>query len=214
MEAHGWRLFVHPLFQAQLEKLATRVGKLASTDPAGYVSHPATKMLATINHYIRDAIPRDPNGAVGVVGLGEIVRVRERATRAARTAPAGPTQLAARRVVVLAHERVRELDGAILVVDDEKVIRDILADFLKEEGYVVHTVEDGSQAIEELRKASYNLVISDLKMPKMGGLELVQKIAEESIPVLTVSSDLSPSGRLCYVGCDYYQAGRIAGTKR
>ena len=74
----------------------------------------------------------------------------------------------------------------ILVVDDEKVIRDILADFLKEEGYVVHTVEDGAQAIEELRKASYNLVISDLKMPKMGGLELVQKIAEESIPVLTV----------------------------
>ena len=74
----------------------------------------------------------------------------------------------------------------ILVVDDEKVIRDILADFLKEEGYVVHTVEDGSQAIEELHKGSYNLVISDLKMPKMGGLELVQKIAEESLPVLTV----------------------------
>jgi len=56
-----------------------------------------------------------------VVGLGEIVRVRERATRAARTAPAGPTQLAARRVVVLAHERVRELDGAILVVDDQQL---------------------------------------------------------------------------------------------
>jgi toxin YhaV len=60
-EAYGWRLFLHPLFQAQLEKMATRVAKLASSDPAGYVSHPATKMLATINHYIRDAIPRDPN---------------------------------------------------------------------------------------------------------------------------------------------------------
>ena len=74
----------------------------------------------------------------------------------------------------------------ILVVDDERVIRDILADFLKEEGYVVNTVEDGSQAIEELHRASYNLVISDLKMPIMGGLELVQKIAEENLPVLTV----------------------------
>ena len=62
MEAHGWRLFVHPLFRAQLETLAKRVEKLASNDPDGYVSHPATKMLATINHYIRDAIPRDPNG--------------------------------------------------------------------------------------------------------------------------------------------------------
>jgi response regulator RpfG family c-di-GMP phosphodiesterase len=74
----------------------------------------------------------------------------------------------------------------ILVVDDEKVIRDILSDFLKEEGYTVATVEDGALAIEELRRSSYNLVISDLKMPNMGGLELVQKITEESIPVLTV----------------------------
>ena len=74
----------------------------------------------------------------------------------------------------------------ILVVDDEKVIRDILSDFLKEEGYSVTTVEDGSAAMEELHRASYNLVISDLKMPKMGGLELVQQITEESLPVLTV----------------------------
>jgi response regulator RpfG family c-di-GMP phosphodiesterase len=74
----------------------------------------------------------------------------------------------------------------ILVVDDEKVIREILSDFLKEEGYFVNTVEDGNAAIEELHRASYNLVISDLKMPKMGGLELVQKITEESLPVLTI----------------------------
>jgi response regulator RpfG family c-di-GMP phosphodiesterase len=74
----------------------------------------------------------------------------------------------------------------ILVVDDERVIRDILADFLKEEGYTVNTVEDGQQAIEELHRGSYNLVISDLKMPKMGGLELVQRIAEEGLQVLTV----------------------------
>jgi response regulator RpfG family c-di-GMP phosphodiesterase len=74
----------------------------------------------------------------------------------------------------------------ILVVDDEKVIREILSDFLKEEGYFVNTVEDGNAAIEELHRASYNLVISDLKMPRMGGLELVQKITEESLPVLTI----------------------------
>lgn len=61
MEAHGWRLFVHPLFHAQLESLTKRVGKLASADPIGYVSHPAAKMLATINHYVRDAVPRNPN---------------------------------------------------------------------------------------------------------------------------------------------------------
>ena len=62
MEAHGWRLFVHPLFQEQLEKLAKRVERLASRDPDGYVSHPAAKILTTIDHYMREAIPRDPNG--------------------------------------------------------------------------------------------------------------------------------------------------------
>ena len=61
MEAQGWRLFVHPLFQAQLEKLAKRVARLAATDPDGYASRPATKLLATINRHIREAIPRDPN---------------------------------------------------------------------------------------------------------------------------------------------------------
>jgi toxin YhaV len=62
MECRGWRLFVHPLFQAQLERLTKRVARLASRDPDGYASHPATRLLATIHHYIREAIPRDPNG--------------------------------------------------------------------------------------------------------------------------------------------------------
>jgi response regulator RpfG family c-di-GMP phosphodiesterase len=74
----------------------------------------------------------------------------------------------------------------ILVADDEKVIREILADFLSGEGYVVNTVEDGAAALLELKQRSYNLVISDLKMPNMNGLELIQRISEESLPVLTV----------------------------
>src|SRR5438128_1905492 len=64
----------------------------------------------------------------------------------------------------------------ILVVDDERVIREILSDFLSVEGYVVRTVEDGVEAIKELQRRSYNLVISDLKMPNMGGLELIERI--------------------------------------
>ena len=61
MESQGWRLFIHPLFEAQLQKLTKRVGRLASNDPRGYASRPASKILATINHYIRESIPRDPN---------------------------------------------------------------------------------------------------------------------------------------------------------
>jgi len=59
--APSWRLFVHPLLEGQLEKLTDRVERLATEDPRGYLSHPAAKVLATINHYMRDVIPRDPN---------------------------------------------------------------------------------------------------------------------------------------------------------
>jgi len=65
----------------------------------------------------------------------------------------------------------------VLVVDDEKFIRDILADFLSLEGYEVRTAQDGSAAITELRNAPYDLVITDLKMPKLGGLDLLKEIS-------------------------------------
>jgi response regulator RpfG family c-di-GMP phosphodiesterase len=81
---------------------------------------------------------------------------------------------------------VHEESPRVLVVDDEKVIREILSDFLTMEGYVVRTVEDGGAALAELGRRSYNLVISDLKMPGMGGLELLEKIAELKANVLTV----------------------------
>ena len=66
----------------------------------------------------------------------------------------------------------------VLIVDDEKFIRDILADFLGMEGYVVRTAEDGQAALSELNVAHYDLVISDLKMPRMGGIELLEQIGK------------------------------------
>lgn len=74
----------------------------------------------------------------------------------------------------------------ILVVDDERVIREILAEFLTLEGYSVHTVEDGEKALTELRLRPYDLVITDLKMPRVSGLQLLEKIAQENISVLTI----------------------------
>src|SRR6185436_17406 len=74
----------------------------------------------------------------------------------------------------------------ILVVDDEKFIRDIIADFLSMEGYVVRTAEDGAAAMEELRRARFDLVISDLKMPRMGGLELLREVSEVHPDTMTI----------------------------
>ena len=74
----------------------------------------------------------------------------------------------------------------ILVVDDERVIREILADFLSMEGFWVRTAEDGSNALVELSRQSYDLVLSDLKMPNMGGIELLSAIAKHTPNVVTV----------------------------
>ena len=74
----------------------------------------------------------------------------------------------------------------ILVVDDERVIRDILCEFLALEGYSVHSAEDGNAAIAELRIRPYDIVISDLKMPRVSGIELLEKITEGKINVLTI----------------------------
>src|SRR5271165_573150 len=74
----------------------------------------------------------------------------------------------------------------VLIVDDEKFIRDILADFLGMEGYIVRTAEDGAAALTELGNAHYDLIISDLKMPRMGGIELLESVGSVAPNALTV----------------------------
>ena len=68
----------------------------------------------------------------------------------------------------------------ILVVDDEESMRDFLSIMLHREGYHVDTAIDGKQAITHLRDHSYDLVISDIKMPRMTGLELLAHIKERT----------------------------------
>lgn len=71
----------------------------------------------------------------------------------------------------------------ILVVDDEQGIRDLLTHELDAEGYSVAVCSDGAQALELLDKEKFNLVISDINMPKLGGLALLQGIQSRSLEV-------------------------------
>ena len=61
MERNGWSLFQHPLFGEQLTGLTDAVEQLAASDPAGYLAHPKTKLLATIRRLILETIPANPN---------------------------------------------------------------------------------------------------------------------------------------------------------
>ena len=63
MIVNGWRLYAHPLFEQQFCRLVEHVESLAAKNPAGYREEPATKLLATVNRYVREIIPRDPTAA-------------------------------------------------------------------------------------------------------------------------------------------------------
>ena len=71
------------------------------------------------------------------------------------------------------------LTGNILIVDDEKGIRDGLKLFLKREGHLAFTAEDGKEALEILEKNDIDLVISDLRMPHINGDELLAFIKKD-----------------------------------
>jgi len=64
----------------------------------------------------------------------------------------------------------------ILVVDDEKIKRVTLADDLTGEGHHVVTAADGEEALERLDKEKFDVVVTDLKMPKLDGIELLMRI--------------------------------------
>ena len=70
--------------------------------------------------------------------------------------------------------------GRILVVDDEASLREVLTIMLQREGYDVETAADGAQAQALLRESDFDLIISDIKMPKVSGLKLLSFVREHA----------------------------------
>jgi CheY-like chemotaxis protein len=78
----------------------------------------------------------------------------------------------------------------ILVVDDEKPVRDTLAVLLEREGYRVVVAEGGHTAIEAVETFTFDIVIVDISMPGMNGLETVRILRREApnVPVVVMSA--------------------------
>lgn len=74
----------------------------------------------------------------------------------------------------------------ILVIDDERSIRNALKEILEYEKYTVELAEDGLQGIEKAKKGGYNLIFSDVKMPGLDGMELLSQLQAEDSPVREV----------------------------
>jgi len=77
----------------------------------------------------------------------------------------------------------------ILVVDDEKHVRVLFSRVLQKEGYEVECAASGSEAIEKLAKSSFDLVVTDLKMNGVDGLDVVKqgKMVNQALPFILIS---------------------------
>jgi len=72
------------------------------------------------------------------------------------------------------------MNAKILIADDEKTIRESLKVILEDEGYKANVAGDGALALEEIKNNNYDIVISDIKMPNIDGMELLEKASEIS----------------------------------
>jgi len=79
----------------------------------------------------------------------------------------------------------------ILVVDDEPAVRDLMVKYLSERNWQVDAAHDGPSALECLKEAEYDLLITDLRMPGMDGLSVIREARRRSvaIPVIVVTGN-------------------------
>jgi DNA-binding response OmpR family regulator len=71
--------------------------------------------------------------------------------------------------------------ATVLFVDDEDILRLLMKDQLTVEGYEVETADDGDTALEILGKKSFDLLLIDIRMPRMNGIELLKEIRKQKI---------------------------------
>jgi two-component system response regulator AtoC len=77
-------------------------------------------------------------------------------------------------------------DLRVLVVDDEEDIRHMLTMLLEGEGYEVETVDNGAAALERLTEQTFELALCDVRMPELGGLELLDALQQEAIETTVI----------------------------
>jgi two-component system, OmpR family, phosphate regulon response regulator PhoB len=95
----------------------------------------------------------------------------------------------------------------VLVVDDEPVVRDVLTRYLAHEGFEVDAAADGHAALRAIEGWSPHVVLLDLMLPKLSGLEVLRLVRlESSVPVIILSAKVSERDRIAglELGADDY----------
>ncbi len=91
------------------------------------------------------------------------------------------------------------LAGRALVVDDSRAIREAMTSMLGREGWIVDVAEDGARALQMTKQLRYDLVVTDLEMPELGGFELISRLRTDerfkTTPIVIISSRVNPEHR-------------------
>ena len=97
---------------------------------------------------------------------------------------------------------------SVLVVDDEQTIRQILARIVRRDGYTVEEAVNGKDALEKMSANRFDLVITDVKMPEIGGLELLAKIKSDypdtKVVIITSHVGDTTSSQVLSAGADQF----------
>ena len=133
------------------------------------------------------AFLRDVEGVAGatVLGTGEVVLILDPSAliRAARGAPAAPRELPKESV---------QAPARLLLVEDSLIARDLERTILESAGYDVDVALDGIDALERLRTGTYDLIVTDIEMPRMDGFALLERIRTQErtrdLPVVVVTN--------------------------
>jgi DNA-binding NtrC family response regulator len=100
------------------------------------------------------------------------------------------------------------MSGKILIVDDEPTIRETLSLVLKEEKYECDLAENGAEGLKRVKEKNFDLIITDLKMPEMGGLELMEKVKpispKTSVMIITAYASLESAIQALRLGAYDY----------
>ena len=89
----------------------------------------------------------------------------------------------------------------ILVIDDEALVPNFLSETLKRKNYEVHTAENGMRAVQLMKENTFDLIITDMRMPDLSGIDVLKKAKEISpstvVVVITAFGSIEMPSKRC-----------------